>query len=62
MQGMHRLPRNMLQHNLLSFRATKVTVLNIGGTPSYLLLKSTDKIFFFFVLLDFWIFLLTSLP
>ena len=40
---MHRHPRNMLQHNPTPFRGTKATVENIGGTPSYLFLKSTNE-------------------
>ena len=53
------LSRNMLQHRPISFRCTKVAVLNIGGTLSYLSLKSTNKKKQFFRLPDFWIFLLT---
>ena len=48
-QRMHQLPRNMLLHSQAPFRCTKITVLNIWGTLSYLLLKSTnEKTFFFF--------------
>ena len=50
---MYRLPRNMLQYSL-SFRSTKITVLNIGDTSSYVFLKSNNKFFFSTVrLLDF---------
>ena len=33
----------MLQHSLTTFRWTKIIVLNIGGTPPYLVLKSSHK-------------------
>ena len=56
---MYWLSRNMLQHRPISFRCTKVAVLNIGGTLSYLSLKSTNKKRQFFRLPDFWIFLPT---
>ena len=40
---MHRHPRNLLQHSRTPFKCTKITVLNIGGTLSYLFLKSTNE-------------------
>ena len=40
---MHQLPRNMSQHSPIPFRCAKIRVLNIGGTPPYLPLKSTNK-------------------
>ena len=40
---MHRLPRKMLQQNPISFRQTKMRVLNIWRTLPYSLLKSTNK-------------------
>ena len=37
------LPRMMLQHSPISFRSTKITVLNIGNTPPCLVLKSNSE-------------------
>ena len=56
---MHRLPRKMLQHSPISFRSTKITVLNIGNTPPCLVLKSTSENHNFFLLQTFQFFLFT---
>ena len=40
---MHRPPRSMLQHSLIPFGCTETIVPNIGGTPPYLGLKSTNE-------------------
>ena len=40
---MHQLPSNIFMDRPISFRCTKIKVLNIGGTPQYVPLKSTAK-------------------
>lgn len=40
---MHQLPKTMLQVSPIPIRCTKIRILNIEGTPSSLLLKSTDE-------------------
>ena len=43
----------MLQQSPIYFRYTKIRVLNLGGTPPYLLLKTTNKKHHYFQLSTF---------
>ena len=54
----HQLLRNMLQQSPIYFKYTKVRVLNFGGTPPYLLLKSTNENHKFFPFSNFQLLLL----
>ena len=50
---MQRLSRNILQPSPIYFRYSKIRLLSSGGTPPYLLLKSTNGSHIFFQLSNF---------
>ena len=52
---MHQLLRKILQRSPIFFGLIKIAVLNIGGTPSYLFLKSTNEKTIFSILRLFYL-------
>ena len=49
----------MLQHSPISFRSTKITVLNTGNTPAQLVLKNSSENHNFFFTINLSIFFFT---
>ena len=54
---MHQLPKIKLQFSAIPFGCNKIKVLNIGVTPPYLVLKSTDRTAQMFPIFKLWTFL-----